>query len=79
MTTVANNHKKQDSRGQGFSACCQLISGDFFKFVPAAGNRYIMRAIIHGKSDKMTIQWLVRCKYVMLADGRLLLLELEMQ
>lgn len=60
---------------KGLGSRCQYIGGDFFKTIPSSGDLYIMKAILHGKTDKVCLDLLMRCKTVMPKNGKLLSIE----
>jgi SAM-dependent methyltransferase len=58
----------------GLNDRCDLVSGDFFKSVPAA-DAYMLRHIIHDWSDEQSLRILQSIHRAMPQDGRLLLVE----
>lgn len=54
---------------------CQYVGGDFFKSVPSGGDLYILKAILHGKSDDDVIKVLNHCKEALPSQGKILLIE----
>lgn len=50
-------------------------SGDFFKAIPAGGDAYLMRHIIHDWSDEESVAILTRCREAMGDSGVLLVIE----
>lgn len=54
---------------------CQFVGGDFLQGVPAGGDLYIMKAILHGKDDKLSVELLHQCKAQMSKQTKLLLIE----
>ncbi len=63
----------------GVRARCELASGDFFQAVPAGGDAYLMKWIIHDWDDERAVTILKNCRRVMVAGGRLLLIEMVVQ
>jgi O-methyltransferase/methyltransferase family protein len=59
----------------GLSDRCRTASGDFFKAVPAGGDAYIMKHIIHDWDDDRAVIILQNIRSAMNAGGRLILLE----
>ena len=57
-------------------ARCELVAGDFFESVPAGGDAYIMKHIIHDWDDERSISILRNCHRAMKDGGRLLLVEM---
>ena len=62
-----------DSRG--LSARCRTVAGDFFKAVPAGGDAYIMKHIIHDWDDERATQILKNIRAAMKPGGCVILLE----
>lgn len=60
---------------KGVASRCQYIGGDFFKSIPSGGDLYIMKAILHGKSDEASSMLLNLCKAVLPLHGKVLLIE----
>lgn len=58
---------------------CELVSGDFFEFVPTGGDAYMMKWIIHDWDDRRSIAILKNCRDAIAAGTRLLLIEREMR
>lgn len=54
---------------------CSIVPGDFFDSVPAGGNLYILKGIIHDWDDGYARQILENCRHAMSARSRLLLIE----
>lgn len=55
---------------------CQLVGGNFFESVPAGGDAYLLRYIIHDWDDERAIAILKNCYQAMQSNGRLLLVEM---
>lgn len=55
---------------------CELVSGDFFQAVPAGGDAYILKFIIHDWDDDRSIAILRNIHRAMPAHGKLLLGEM---
>ena len=55
---------------------CELVGGSFFDAVPAGGDVYILRNIIHDWEDDQAVAILTNCRRVMATDARLVLVEL---
>jgi len=69
---VANSINKLDVKT---SRRCEIISGDFFEKVPAGGDAYILKQVIHDWSDEISIKILRNCHKAMAENGRLLIIE----
>jgi O-methyltransferase domain/Dimerisation domain len=59
----------------GLTDRCGVVSGDFFEGLPANGNLYLMRRIVHGWSDDRARAILRNCRVAVREDGRLLVVE----
>lgn len=59
----------------GLSDRVEVLSGDFFESVPAGGDAYIMKSIIHDWDDERCVRLLRNCREAMGAEGRLLVIE----
>jgi len=59
----------------GLSNRCEVVSGDFFRSVPAGGDAYILSRVIHDWNNEKAIAILKVVRGVMPAKGRLLLFE----
>ena len=60
---------------KGLSERCQTVGGDFFESVPAGGDTYTMRWIIHDWEDAKSIRILKNIRSVMPENGKLVLAE----
>jgi O-methyltransferase domain/Dimerisation domain len=60
---------------RGLSERCDTIGGDFFEFVPAGGDLYTMRWILHDWDDEKSLIILRNIHKVLPANGKLLLAE----
>lgn len=54
---------------------CQLVGGDFFEKIPAGGDAYILKWIIHDWDDERSVAILRNCHVAMSGGGKLLLVE----
>jgi hypothetical protein len=54
---------------------CEVVGGDFFQSVPAAGNAYVLKRVLHDWNDAQSIQILQRCREAMAREGRVLTIE----
>jgi O-methyltransferase len=59
----------------GVADRCQAIAGDFFKEVPAGGDAYIMKWIIHDWENQKAITILKNCRKHMQPNNRLLIVD----
>ena len=60
---------------RGLSARCHAVSCDFFDSVPAGGDAYLMRMIMHDWDDENAVRNLRNCRARMGPDSRLLVIE----
>jgi hypothetical protein len=60
---------------KGLSDRCEAVGGDFFESVPAGGDVYSMRWILHDWEDQKSLRILENIKKVLPAGGKLLLAE----
>ncbi len=54
---------------------CRLSSGDFFTQVPAGGDAYLLKYIVHDWDDEHALVILGNCRRAIQPDGRLFLVE----
>ena len=54
---------------------CETVSGNFFESVPAGGDAYIMKWIIHDWDDERSIRILKNCRQHMSPDSRLIIVD----
>jgi hypothetical protein len=66
---------KERLTSAGLSDRCQTVAGDFFKAVPAGGDAYIMKWIIHDWNDELATQILRNCRAQMGPDARLIIVD----
>ncbi len=59
----------------GLSDRCRGVAGDFFDHVPAGGDLYLMKMVIHDWDDERALAILTNCRRAMTANSRRLLLE----
>ncbi|WP_405721522.1 acetylserotonin O-methyltransferase [Streptomyces sp. NBC_01537] len=60
---------------EGLAARCRVTSGDFFEEIPASGDLYILKSIIHDWADDDALRILTACRRAMAPGSRLLLIE----
>jgi hypothetical protein len=63
---------------EGLADRCELVAGDFFEAVPAGGDAYLMKWIIHDWDDERAVRILESCRRAMGNSSRLLLVEAVM-
>ena len=59
----------------GLDGRCELVAGDFFTSVPAGGDLYVMKRIIHDWDDDRSALVLGNCKQAMGEKGRILTID----
>jgi hypothetical protein len=59
----------------GLASRCTVVAGDFFRAVPAGGDAYILKHVIHDWDDERATKILENCRHAMGAAGRLLIVE----
>ena len=59
----------------GIADRCEVVEGDFFKAVPAGGDAYILKWIIHDWNDELSIKILKNCRNQLGLNGKLLLID----
>lgn len=60
---------------RGLAGRCELVTGDFFASVPAGGDVYVLKSVIHDWNDERARQILSCCRRAMAPQARLLLVE----
>lgn len=59
----------------GVAARCETVGGDFFSAVPAGGDCYILKSILHDWDDESALRILRTCRRAMPPKSRLLVVE----
>src|SRR2546429_393154 len=59
----------------GLVGGCEAVGGDFFKAVPAGGDAYLVKFILHDWDDERSVAILRTCRSAIPAGGRLLVVE----
>src|ERR1044072_1963649 len=59
----------------GLSHRCETVGGDFFKAVPAGGDAYVMKWIIHDWDDKRAITILKNIRNQVKPDGKVIIVD----
>jgi len=54
---------------------CEFVAGDFFEFVPAGGDTYVLKRVLDDWPDEKVLQILMNCRNAMSSDARLLIIE----
>ena len=59
----------------GLADRCETVAGDFFKSVPAGGEAYVMKWIIHDWNDQQAVTILRNCRNQMKPGGKLIIVD----
>jgi hypothetical protein len=62
-------------QAEGIADRCEVVGGDFFRSVPAGGDAYILKWIIHDWDEESSTEILKNCHEAMKENGKLLLVE----
>jgi O-methyltransferase domain/Dimerisation domain len=60
---------------QGVADRCELVEGDFFASVPAGGDVYLLKSVLHDWPDERCLTILRNCATAMSSDARLLIVD----
>lgn len=60
---------------EGLADRCEVIEGDFFTSVPAGGDLYVLKSVVHDWDDERVVALLQSCRHAMHAGARLLIIE----
>lgn len=66
-------------RSAGVADRCEVVGGDFFESVPAGGDIYTLRAIIHDWQDERAIAILRTCAQAMTPQSNVLVMDVVME
>jgi predicted O-methyltransferase YrrM len=66
---------KQNLGAQGLAGRCEVVGGDFFESVPAGGDAYALKMILHDWDDARSIAILRNVRKAIRPDGRVLIME----
>ena len=66
-------------RHPGVASRCEFVGGDFFKAVPAGGDAYILKKIVHDWNDADVLRILQNCRRAIAPGGKLLVIEAVVQ
>jgi precorrin-6B methylase 2 len=66
---------QQAIEAAGHAGRCEAVGGDFFLAVPAGGDVYLLKLILHDWDDERCRAILRRCREAVPAHGRLLVIE----
>jgi hypothetical protein len=59
----------------GLAARCDVVDGNAFDTIPAGADAYLMKSVLHGKTDDEAKAILRNCRYAMPAHAKLLIIE----
>jgi hypothetical protein len=62
-------------RREGIADRCEIVGSDFFEGVPAGGDAYLLKGIIHDWDDEAAVGILRNCRRAIRPDGTLLLVD----
>jgi hypothetical protein len=69
---IARAQNDRHMTARGVAERCRLEAGDFFESVPAGGDVYIMKYILHNWDDERCVRILQNCRAAMNPKGRVL-------
>lgn len=59
----------------GVADRCERVAGSFFEGVPAGGDTYLLKSVLHNWDDERCVQLLRRCRNAMAPQARLIVIE----
>jgi len=68
-------HARERVAASDVSVRCDVMEGDAMTSVPAGADAYVVKGVIHGRSDDQTVTILSNCRTAMPPNGKLLLVE----
>lgn len=71
------SHAEPVLRAAGVADRCEVIGGDFFEAVPAGGDAYVLKAILHDWEDASAAAILGSCRRAIAPGGRVVVIERE--
>ena len=74
-SVIARARKDQHVTAKGIAERCTVESGSFFETVPAGGDAYIMKYILHDWNDEQCVKILANCRAAMNEKGRVLVVD----
>ena len=74
-SVIARAQKDQHVTAKGIAKRCKLEAGSFFEAVPAGGDAYIMKYILHDWNDEQCVKILENCRAAMNSKGRVLVVD----
>ncbi|HJW37644.1 MAG TPA: methyltransferase [Candidatus Udaeobacter sp.] len=74
-SVIARARKDRHVTAKGIAERCTVESGSFFETVPAGGDAYIMKYILHDWNDEQCVKILANCRAAMNEKGRVLVVD----
>lgn len=59
----------------GVANRCERVAGSFFETVPAGGDTYLLKSVLHNWDDERCVELLRRCRHAMPPQARLIVIE----
>jgi O-methyltransferase domain/Dimerisation domain len=74
-SVIARAQKDQHVTAKSIAGRCRLEAGNFFETVPAGGDAYIMKYILHDWNDEACVKILSNCRAAMNEKGKVLVVD----
>jgi precorrin-6B methylase 2 len=72
----AAERARRNIAAAGLGGRCEVVAGDFFASVPAGGDAYLLKNVLHDWNDERALALLASCHRAMKQGARLLIVEL---
>lgn len=72
----ASERARRSIAAAGLGERCEVVAGDFFASVPAGGDAYLLKHVLHDWNDERALALLASCHRAMTQGARLLIVEL---
>jgi SAM-dependent methyltransferase len=69
---IARAQNERHVTAKGIADRCTLVPGSFFESVPAGGDAYLLKYILHNWDDESSLKILTNCREAMNPKGRIL-------
>jgi O-methyltransferase domain/Dimerisation domain len=69
---IARASQERHVTAKGIAERCQLVHGDFFESVPADGDGYVLKYVLHNWDDDSCVRILSNCRDAMNRKGRVI-------
>src|SRR5262249_1439176 len=66
---------RQVLEAAGVAGRCDVVAGDYLESVPAGGDVYVLKSIIHGMDETRALRLLENCRLAMTSQARLLIIQ----